>query len=177
MGTTAYGGKGSKGRAANGDRPVGATSCRRDHHTMASCQNPPPRRHRREDPQTGTRGPPSQNRQHQARSSGPPGKGTPKHADTHHEKKKEPAAQPERKGMGGQGPEGPGQGHPATDTTKQKKKTQAQKTHPDSPAKKGGAQSRPGPSTHAHTAHRNRKRRGASGVRTKPHTSHKQAET
>ena len=27
--------------------------------------------------------------------------------------KKEPAAQPERKGMGGQGPQGPGQGHPA----------------------------------------------------------------
>ena len=42
MGTTAYGGKGSKGRAANGDRPVGAASCRREHHTMASCQNPPP---------------------------------------------------------------------------------------------------------------------------------------
>ena len=43
MGTTAYGGKGSKGRAANGDRPVGAASCRRDHHTMASCQTPPPK--------------------------------------------------------------------------------------------------------------------------------------
>ena len=43
MGTTAYGGKGSKGRAANGDRPVGAASCRRDHHTMASHHaNPPP---------------------------------------------------------------------------------------------------------------------------------------
>ena len=40
MGTTAYGGKGSKGRAANCDRPVGAASCRRDDHTMASCQNP-----------------------------------------------------------------------------------------------------------------------------------------
>ena len=32
--------EGSKGRAANGDRPVGAASCRRDRHTMASCQNP-----------------------------------------------------------------------------------------------------------------------------------------
>ena len=42
MGTTAYGGKGSKGRAANGNRPVGAASCRRDHHTMASCHPPPP---------------------------------------------------------------------------------------------------------------------------------------
>ena len=41
MGTTAYGGKGSKGRAANGDRPVGAASCRGDHHTMASSQTPP----------------------------------------------------------------------------------------------------------------------------------------
>ena len=95
---------------------------------------------------------------------------------THTTKKKEPAAQPKKKGMGGQGPQGPGQGHPATDTTKQKKK-KAQKTHPDNPAKKGGARPRPGPSTHAHTAHRNRKRRGASGARTKPHTSHKQAET
>ena len=42
MGTTAYGGKGSKGRVANGDRPVGAASCRREQYTMASCQTPPP---------------------------------------------------------------------------------------------------------------------------------------
>ena len=45
MGTTAYGGKGSKGRAANCDQLVGAASCRRDHHTMASCQPPPPPAH------------------------------------------------------------------------------------------------------------------------------------
>ena len=97
---------------------------------------------------------------------------------TPRKKKKEPAAQPERKGNGGQGPQGPGQGHPATDTTKPKKKKQkAQQTHPDNPAKKGGAQPRPGPRTHARTAHRNRKRRGASEARTKPHTSQKQAET
>ena len=38
-GTTAHGGKGSKGRAANCDRPVVAASCRREQHTMASCQN------------------------------------------------------------------------------------------------------------------------------------------
>ena len=89
---------------------------------------------------------------------------------THTTKKKEPAARPKRKGMGGQGPQGPGQGHPA------KKKKKAQKTHPDNPAKKGWAQPRPGPSTHAHTARQNRKRRGASGAPTQPHTSHKQAE-
>ena len=38
MGTSAYGGKGSKGRAANGDRPIGAASCRQEQHTMALCQ-------------------------------------------------------------------------------------------------------------------------------------------
>ena len=54
MSTTAYGGKGSKGRAANGDRPVGAASCRRDHHTMASCQNPPPRPSRSNSTRKGT---------------------------------------------------------------------------------------------------------------------------
>ena len=32
---------------------------------------------------------------------------------THTTKKKEPAAKPERRGMGGQGPQGPGQGYPA----------------------------------------------------------------
>ena len=45
MGTTAYGGKRSKGRAANGDRPIGAASCRREQHTMATCQTPPPATH------------------------------------------------------------------------------------------------------------------------------------
>ena len=42
MGTTADGGKGSKGRAANGDRPVGAASRRREQYTEATCQPPPP---------------------------------------------------------------------------------------------------------------------------------------
>ena len=37
MGTTAYGGKGSKGSEW---RPVGTASCRREQHTMATCQNP-----------------------------------------------------------------------------------------------------------------------------------------
>ena len=67
--------------------------------------------------------------------------------------------------------------HKARDREKKKKKQKSKKTHPDNPAKKGWAQPRPGPSTHAHTACRNRKRRGASGAPTKPHTSHKQAET
>ena len=43
MRTTSHGGKGSKGRTENGDRAVGAASCRREQYTMASCQPPPPR--------------------------------------------------------------------------------------------------------------------------------------
>ena len=67
--------------------------------------------------------------------------------------------------MGGQGPQGPGQGQPATDTTKPNqdtRKKKAQKTHPDNQTKKGGAQPRSGPSTHAHTAHPSQERRGTS---------------
>ena len=99
--------------------------------------------------------------------------GTAAHREKGHrnEKKKKRATSPARKkGDGGTGTTKPGTG-------KKKEKTKAQKTHPDNPAKNGWAQPRPGPSTHAHTARRNRKRRGASGAPTKPHTSHKQAET
>ena len=35
-------GKGSKGRAANGNRPVGAACCRRELQTMVLCQLRPP---------------------------------------------------------------------------------------------------------------------------------------
>ena len=134
--------------------------------TPPQAAKPPPRRHRRQDPHRGTGGPPTQNRRHQASNSGPRGKGTPKRKK---KKKGEPPAQPERKGMEGQGPQ--------SLKKKTKEKTKAQKTHPDNPAKKGWAQPRPGPNTHAHTARRNRKRRGAYGAPTKRHTSQKQAET
>ena len=46
-------------------------------------------------------------------------------------KKKEPAAQPERKRMGGQGPQGPGQGHPA------KKQKKSAKNTPRQPSQEG----------------------------------------
>ena len=115
----------------------------------------------------------SQKRQHQARNSGPPGKGTPKQADTHHEREKK-SQQPSLKERGwGEGE------HKARhrDTQQKKKKKKQKKTHPDNPAKKGWAQPRPRPSMHAHTARQNRKQRGASGAPTKLHMSHKQAET
>ena len=132
--------------------------------TTRGGQPPPPRRHRRQDSQRGTGGPLTLNRQHQARNSGPPGKGTPKQA----EKKKRATSPARKRGDGGAGTTRLGTG------THKKK---AQKAHPDNPAKKGWAQPRPGPSTHAHTARQNPKWRGASGAPTKPHTSHKQAET
>ena len=136
--------------------------------TPPQAAKPPLRRHRKKDPHRGTGGPPTQNRQHKAGNSGPRGKGTRKKKK---KKKREPPAQPERKGMEGQGSQSPEK------RKKTKEKTKAQKTHPDNPAKKGWAQARPGPSPHAQTARRNWKRRGASGAPTKPHTSQKQAET
>ena len=162
-------GKNNRGGRGGGAKTAHSHQTARQHHQRRPTL--PPRRHRRQDPQRGTGGQPSQDRQHQARNSGPLGKGTPKHADTCHEKKR--ASSPARKkGDGGTGTTRPGTGTPSNQHHKKK----AQKTHPDNPAKKGGAQLRPGPSTHAHTARRNRTRRGASGARTKPHASHKQAE-
>ena len=49
-----------------------------------------------------------------------------KQTHTTKKKKKEPAAQPERKGMGGQGPQSPGQGHPAK--KKKRKNTPRQRS-------------------------------------------------
>ena len=42
VGTTAHGGRGSKGRAANGDRPTGTASCRREQYTHGDMPTPPP---------------------------------------------------------------------------------------------------------------------------------------
>ena len=52
-------------------------------------------------------------------------------------KKKEPAAQPERKGKGGQRPQGLAQGRPATDTTKPKKKKRKKHTPTTQPRRAG----------------------------------------
>ena len=84
----------------------------------------------------------------------PSGRRETQNAQTHttrKRKKQKRASNPARKrGDGGTGTTRPGTGQPATDTTKPKQDTQ-KKTHPDNPTKKGGAQPRPGPSTHAHT--------------------------
>ena len=54
-------------------------------------------------------------------------------------KKKEPAVQPERKGMGGRGPQGPGHGHPAKKKKKRKKHT------PTTQPRRPGQSRDPGP--------------------------------
>ena len=41
MGTTACGGKGSKGRAATGDRPIGAARCSPEESTKGRMPDPP----------------------------------------------------------------------------------------------------------------------------------------
>ena len=88
-------------------------------------------------------------------------------------KKKEPAAQPERKGMGGQGPQGPGQGQPATDTTKPNQDTPKEKCAKSTPQQRnqegrGTAETR---AQHArpHTAPRPGKAGNKRGARTNTH--------
>ena len=93
-----------------------------------------------------------------------------------HTTKKKKASSPARE-KGDRGTDHKAWDRDTQQPTPQSRKKNAQKTHPDNPAKKGGAQPRPGPSTHAHTAHGSQKRREASETRTKPHTSQKQAET
>ena len=78
-----------RGGRGGGERKAHSHQTARQHHKRRP--NLPPRRHRRQDPQRGTGGPASRNRQHQARNSGPPGKETPKHADTHHARKNKSA--------------------------------------------------------------------------------------
>ena len=142
----------------------------RQHHKRRP--NSPPRRHRRQDFQRGTGGPPSQNRQHQARNSGPTEKGTTKtrRHTPRWKKKKEPATQPERGGMGGQGPQGPGQGRPATNTTKPKQDTPEKKNTPRQPnqEERGTAETR---AQHArpHSTHRPGKAGNKRGVPTNTH--------
>ena len=233
------GGRGGGKRTAHSHQ----TACQ--HHKRRP--NPPPRRHQRQDPKERHRGTtqpkPATPRQEQ-RPVRKRDAETCRHTTHGKEKKREPAAQHERKGMRGQGPQGPGQGQQATDTTKpnqdtpkKKRKKHTPTTQPRraghsrdpgpartpthrTPARKGGEQAGPAhkhalphstpnqevqettrdgrtsahtpqhppkgeagrsrnenPSMHAHTAHRNRKWQGASGARTQPHTSHKQAKT
>ena len=94
------------------------------HHRRPS---PPPegneKKENKRDPHRGTGGPPTQNRQHQASISGPRGKGTQKKKKK--KKKKEPPAQPERKGMEGQGPQSP--------KKKEKKKPKRKKRKKNTP--------------------------------------------
>ena len=90
-------------------------------------------------------------------------KGRRKRTDTHHaKKKKNQQATPKERGRGDRD-------NKARDRDSQQP-TKKNKTHPDNPTKKGGAQPRPGPSTYAHTAHPGQEKRGTSGARPQTRT-------
>ena len=130
---------GTEGGGGGGERTAHSHQTARQHHKRRP--NPRPRRHRRQGLKRGTGGPPSQNRQHQTRNSDPPGKGTPKQADTHRAEKKKRASSPARKkGDGGTGTTRPVTGTASSRHQKAKPrhaKKKAQKTHPANPTKKG----------------------------------------
>ena len=92
-------------------------------------------------------------------------------------KKKKPAAQPERKGRGGQGPQDPGQGQPATDTTKPNQDTQKKKrkkhTLTTQPRKAGHSRD-PGPArmpTHRTSARKGGEQAGRAHKHAPPHSN------
>ena len=150
--------KKERGRGGGGKSTAQSHHTTRQHHKRRP--NLPPRRHPRQDPQRGTEGASSQNWHHQARNSGP---ADAQNAQTHATQKKKRNQQPTPKERGGGDRD-----HKAWDVDSQQPKKK--KLHPDNPTKKGGAQPRPGPSTHAHTAHPGQERRGTSGARPQTRT-------
>ena len=81
-------------------------------------------------------------------------------------KKKVLATQPERKGIGGQGPQGPGQGHPKKKTTTEKKR----KIHtPTTQPRRAGHSRDPGPA-HTPTPHARTGNGGGQAGRPRNHT-------
>ena len=96
------------------------------------------------------------------------------------EKKKEPAAQPKRKQMGGQGPQGPGQGQPTTDTTKPNQGTQNKKRKKHTPTtqpRRAGHSRAPGPArrpTHRTPARKGKEQAGRASKHAPPHSNRSQ---
>ena len=138
--------KNTEGGGGKGAKTAHSRQTARQHHQRRP--NRPPRRHRGQDPQRGTGGPPTQNRQHQARNSGPPGKGTPKQAEK--EKKESHQPSPKERGWGDRD-------HKArvrnTHKKKGKKKKQKRKRHtPTTQPRRAGHSRDPGPA-HTPTPH------------------------
>ena len=124
-------------------------------------------------PETGTGGPPSQNRQHQARSSDPPGRGTPKtrrHTPRLDEKKKRQQPSPKERGWGGSD-------HKArhrdsqrpTPQSESKSRPPQKKTHPDNRTKWAGHSRDPSPAR-TPTQHTPARKGGAQAGRGHKHT-------
>ena len=131
--------------------------------TQKAPQTGPPKRHRgttRSKPAT-----PSQEQRPTGKKDTEACRHTPRK-----KKKKEPAAQPERKGMGGQGPEGPGQGHPATNTTKSNQEKKKGKKHtPTAQPRRAGHSRDLGPAR-TPTPHSGTENGGRQAERARSHT-------
>ena len=164
--------KENRGGGGGGERTAQSHQTARQHHKRRP--NPPPRMHQRQDPQRGIRGPPSQNRQHKARNSGPPGEGTPKHAKHGNmEKKKTQQPSPKERGWGDRD-------HTARDRdsqaptpqsqTKTRQKKKRKKNTPRQPNKEGrGTAETRAQHARPHTAPQPGKAGNKQGARTDTH--------
>ena len=162
------------GGGGGGERTAHSHQTARQHHKRRP--NPPPRRHQRQVPKEAQGDHPAKTGNTKPGAAARREKGH-RNMQTHTTlgKKKEPAAQPEREGMGRQGPlnspQGPGQGQPTTDTTKPNQDTPKKKSAKNTPRQpnqegQGTAETR---AQHArlHTAPQPGKAGNKRGARTK----------
>ena len=136
-----------EGGGGKGAKTAHSRQTARQHHQRRP--NPPPRRHRRQDPQRGTGGPPTQNRQHQARNSGPTGKATPKQAE---KKKKKESHQPSPKERGRGDRDHKARHRKTQKRRKKKRKKKRKKRTPTTQPRRAGHSRDPGPA-HTPTLH------------------------
>ena len=139
--------------------------------TQKAPKTGPPKRHR------GTTQPKTATPSRRQRSTAKKGHRNMQTHTTLKKQKKEPAAQPERKGMGGQGPQAPGQGQPATDTTKPNQDTpkKKRKKHTQTTKRRRAGHSQdPGPArtpTHRTPARKGKEQAGRAHKHAPPHSN------
>ena len=183
--------KKNRGGGGGGERTARSHESARQHHKGRP--NPPSGEAPKTRPPKGHRGTTQPKQATPSQEQRPTGRRDTQNAQPHTtlgRKKKEPATQPEREGMGGQGPQGPGQQQPATNTTKPSQdtkkntprqpnqeergtaETRAQHARPHStpqPAKAGNKQGAR-TNTHPCTAPRTRRCRKPRGTGARAHT-------
>ena len=150
-------------------RPRTGTASDRHHKaTTRLATTPPPRKEKRNQRGGGGQTPPTATPAHCHATGGPPegdGKCTRRTQETAH-----PSSQARKKPESRRNPN-PHTHTPACQKWRGASGTHARAhTHPNTPTQSGGAQSKPGPNTHADNVHPSHKGRGTSGARTHTHT-------